>query len=261
MLGSYQFESLNGRHEEMKFLQQRARLRLDTFVELIGKHGFKNGDRVLEIGTGQGIRSRLIAEAAPNSEVIGLDRSDEMIEQARATAYPKNLTFQLGDVYGLDFPNEAFDFVYARLVFMHLTDPMRALGELMRVLRPGGRILIEDADRDCMLFEPRPENFSRFWDLVQDGQRRLGGDPNVGRKLASLLTLSGMRNIKPEVQPYIQGGDEILFLAKTLMPSLNKYLDLSDQDFGQKAIDELVALSEKPEAFMYHMWFVVSGQK
>lgn len=46
-------------------------------------------------------------------------------------------------------------------------------------------MLIEDADRNCMFFEPEPDNFSTYWKLIQEGQRRLGGDPNVGRRLAT----------------------------------------------------------------------------
>ena len=157
--GSYQFEKLEGRHQEASFLAERASMRLDTFVEVIKKHGLKNGDKVLEVGCGQGIRSALIAKNFPQCHVTAIDRSAELLmmahERSSAESY-SNLKFQEANLYELPFADDSFDFIYVRLVFMHLDKPHAALESLKRVLKPGGRILIEDADRDCMFFEPTP---------------------------------------------------------------------------------------------------------
>ncbi|OYZ13359.1 MAG: hypothetical protein B7Y39_17900 [Bdellovibrio sp. 28-41-41] len=257
-LGSYQFEQLEGRFHEAQMLSERAQMRLDGFPDLLKRHGYPSEGQVLEIGTAQGIRARIMAELYPNTQVTAIDRSPDLLNIA---SHRMNLNFKQADVYELPFPDNHFDFVYARLVFMHLHDPISALKNILRVLKPGGRLLIEDADRDCMFFEPAPASFKTFWTKVQDGQRKLGGDPNVGRKLTPYFKQLGFSQIQTEVQPIIGSGPDIEFLVKTLMPSLNIYLDPLDRPDGERAIDDLYNLSQLPEASFSHFWFVVSGEK
>ncbi len=260
--GSYQFEKLESRDKEAIFLAERAQLRIEGFTDLLVRHKIPSEGRLLEVGCAQGIRSRLIAKHFSHLEIVGIDRSEELLQAARHQNQDlANLSFEQADLYELPFADESFDFIYARLVFMHLAEPSRAIQSLKRVLRPGGRILIEDADRDCMFFEPAPPSFSRFWQKVQKGQRRLGGDPNVGRKLASLLKEAALQKVQIETQPIIGGGNEIEFLVRTLLPSLNIYLEPQDRDEGELAIRDLLELSKDPRASFYHFWFVVSGEK
>lgn len=258
--GSYQFENLESRHIEASFLSERTKLRLDGFGNLVTRHGLRLRDKVLEVGTAQGIRARLIAERFPQCQVVGIDRNSELLVEARELNIP-NLHFQEADVYDLPFEDASFDFVYARLVFMHLTDPMRALRSIFRVLRKGGRVLIEDADRDCMFFEPAPQSFRAFWEKVQAGQARLGGDPNVGRRLAPYMKEIGFCDLNIEAQPIVGSGTDIEFLARTLMPSLNCYLRTEDRGEGERAIQDLYELAKDPRATFYHFWFAVSGEK
>lgn len=261
-LGSYQFEKLEGRHHEANLLAERAHMRLAGFPDLLRKNRFPVRGQILEVGTAQGIRARLMAELYPETHITAIDRSDELLNVAKETHIDlKNLSFQTADVYQLPFADASFDFIYARLVFMHLSDPLLALVELKRVLKSGGRLLIEDADRDCMFFEPQPPSFAPFWKNVQDGQRRLGGQPNIGRQLSPLLKQSGFQNTQIEVQTLLGTGDEIEFLTRTLMPSLNLYLNPDDRAEGARAIEDLARLAQNPLATFYHFWFVVTGEK
>jgi SAM-dependent methyltransferase len=264
MKGSYQFEALESRQKEAAFLAERAQLRLDEFPALLKRHGYPSSDRTLEVGCGHGIRTRIMAQLFPNTHVTGLDRSTELLDLARRDPESglANLTFNSGDLYELPYADDTFDFVYARLVFMHLQNPHQALKELRRVLRPGGRILIEDADRDCMFFEPAPLSLLDFWRNVQEAQRKLGGDPNVGRRLAPYLKENDFVNLNIETQPIIGSGNEIRFLVQTLLPSLNLYQQSAlERSQGEAAIQDLARLAEDPRATFYHFWFVVSGQK
>ncbi len=259
MKGSYQFEKLEGRFVEANRLSERAQLRLETFIPLLRRHEIPETGRGLDVGCGQGIRTQMMTLSFPGLHITGIDRSEELLAQARRLSPGPD--YQQADLYELPFPDETFDFVYARLVFMHLEDPLRALRCLQRVLKSGGRILLEDADRDAMFFEPAPCSFADFWKKVQDGQRRLGGDPNVGRKLAPYLKTLEFCGVRPEAQPIMGAGPEIEFLARTLMPSLNTYLAEEDRPQGEKAICDLEDLSKDPRATFYHLWHVVSGIK
>jgi SAM-dependent methyltransferase len=260
MKGSYQFEKLEGRKDEATFLAERAKMRLSDFPSLLLKHGASNNGTMLEVGCGQGIRTQIISQTFPLAKVIGIDRSQELLAQA-LDKQTNNLSFLEADLYHLPFSDESFDFIYARLVFMHLNNPMDALSSLFRVLKKGGKILIEDADRDCMFFEPAPKSFAPFWKKVQAGQRRLGGDPNVGRKLAPYLKELGLKNVMVDALPILGGGSDIDFLARTLLPSLNIYLIPEDRKQGESAIQDLKELARNPFAMFYHFWFAVSGEK
>jgi len=259
---SYQFEDLEGRQTEAMHLAERAQLRLEGFIELLARHEFPPQGRILEVGCGQAIRTKLMAEHHPEARIVGLDRSPELLQAAQSSlAGLSQVDLVEGDLYDLDFAEASFDFVYARLVFMHLCDPLRALASLQRILRPGGRILIEDADRDCMFFEPRPPSFPSFWQKVQEGQSRAGGDPNVGRRLAPYLKEANFTDVRIEAQPIIGDGRDIAFLTRTLMPSLNHYLEPEDRAGGALAINDLAMLALDPRATFYHLWFAVSGTK
>lgn len=78
---------------------------------------------------------------------IGLDATEAMLEEARALSDQQKLTnveWQLGDAYRLPFPEASFDIVTSRFAFHHLQNPGDALGEMIRVCKPGGRILLCD---------------------------------------------------------------------------------------------------------------------
>jgi ubiquinone/menaquinone biosynthesis C-methylase UbiE len=102
--------------------------------------------RVLDIGTGTGHTA--LALAPHVSEVIGLDLTEEMLVEARKLANAKgigNVSFQAADVHRL--PSEldgSFDLVTCRRAAHHFSDIDRALREMVRTLRPGGLLLIDD---------------------------------------------------------------------------------------------------------------------
>lgn len=258
--GSYEFENLESRHLEKSFLAERTRMRLEGFPDLLRRHGYPPAGRVLEVGTAQGVRAKLMARHFPNSSVVGLDRSAALLKVARENLEESNLSFVEGDLHFPPYPDPSFDFIYARLVFMHLQDPLAAMLSLKRTLRPGGRLLIEDADRDCMFFEPAPASFAGFWNKVQEGQRRMGGNPNIGRLLTSLFKQAAFAEINTELQPIVGDGEEIEFLVRTLMPSLNLYLEPEDRASGESAIRDLHFLAQNPCATFTHVWFAVSGR-
>ena len=259
---SYDFDLLQRPDLEAARLEARSQLRLSGFPDLLQRHGLPKTGRVLEVGCGLGLRTSIMAQLSPDADVIGIDRSEELLERARSKlGATKNLSFEKADIYELPFPTATFDFVYARLVFMHLTRPLSALQSILAVLKPGGRLLIEDADRDCMFFEPAPQNFASYWKLIQDGQRKLGGNPNVGRHLAPYLKEAGFEDLNIEVQPIVGDGEDIGFIVRELLPSLAHYLEPQDQASCEAIVNDLHSLAQDSRATFFHFWFAVSGAK
>lgn len=102
------------------------------------------GMRVLDAGCGTGNFS--LKMAALGATVEGIDLSEPMIgyakEKAAASPYAGQLHFQVGDLYALPFADESFDAVLSMAAFEFIHEDQRALDEFMRVVKPGGRVLI-----------------------------------------------------------------------------------------------------------------------
>lgn len=113
----------------------------ETLVRLqkiVAGLGIKPGARVLDVGTGTGVLLPLLLER--ESQVVALDFSWEMIKRANAKGYP--IAYVQGDVQRLPLKDGSFDWVICNAVFPHFLDKFRALSEIRRVLREGGRMVI-----------------------------------------------------------------------------------------------------------------------
>ncbi len=106
-------------------------------------------ERILDVGCGTGEFARMAIARFPTLTVVGLDATPAMLEQARAklAGYPR-VSFQTGDVDALPFVEGRFDAVVCANVFHHLRNPQQALQECVRVLRPGGQLVVVDWCRD-----------------------------------------------------------------------------------------------------------------
>jgi ubiquinone/menaquinone biosynthesis C-methylase UbiE len=102
-------------------------------------------DDVLDVACGPGFLTMAFAERC--SEAIGLDATDHWLGRASAEAARRglaNVRFQAGDATALPFPDARFDVVACRAAFHHFPEPARVLAELVRVAKPGARLVIAD---------------------------------------------------------------------------------------------------------------------
>lgn len=101
-------------------------------------------DRSLDVGCGSGSLTMLLA--ARSERAVGVDPAPRMIEQAKGKRGDAPASFLVASAEALPFPNGSFDFASASLTLHHWRDAERGLGEIGRVLRPGGRVAIADID-------------------------------------------------------------------------------------------------------------------
>lgn len=107
----------------------------------------KNNIRALDLGTGAGFFAFLLDELG--IEVVGIDYSQEMIDEANINKKElgkDKITFKRMDAMNLEFEDESFDFIITRNVTWTLPDPKKAYEEMVRVLKPNGRLLNFDAN-------------------------------------------------------------------------------------------------------------------
>jgi phosphatidylethanolamine/phosphatidyl-N-methylethanolamine N-methyltransferase len=111
-------------------------------INALQRMGIKSGDRVLEVGIGTGINASLYPR---DCVVTGIDLSGPMLEKARERVLRKgldNVRLLEMDAANLKFPDNTFDIVYAPYVISVVPDPVAVAREMLRVCRPGGRIVI-----------------------------------------------------------------------------------------------------------------------
>lgn len=114
--------------------------------------GLRREDRLLDVGCGTG-GAVLAAARRPVERACGIDVSPGMIERARANAGDlTNVDFRGADAEAIPYPDGAFTVVVCTNSFHHYSDPARALGEIRRVLRPSGRLVLVDPDRGGCLW-------------------------------------------------------------------------------------------------------------
>ena len=111
--------------------------------------------RVLDLATGTGDIALLFADAVgPKGSVVGVDFCADMIEQARARAknHRPNLTFDVGDAMNLRYADNSFDVASISFGIRNVDDPVKALREMKRVVRPGGRAIVLEFGQPAGLF-------------------------------------------------------------------------------------------------------------
>ncbi|WP_301676324.1 methyltransferase domain-containing protein [Methanoculleus methanifontis] len=117
--------------------------------ELIEKLALAGGERVLDLGCGEGKVTAEIAARLSSGSVLGLDLSRDMIAFSRAHLPPEwypNLRFVEGDMLGLQF-NEEFDVVFSSAALHWVADHGRVFQGISRALRPGGRVFLQMGGR------------------------------------------------------------------------------------------------------------------
>jgi ubiquinone/menaquinone biosynthesis C-methylase UbiE len=130
---------------------------------------------------------------------MGLDRESSQIELAQRAAQSKgisNVRFDVGSVYELPLPDASVDVVFAHAVFEHLREPLAALGEIRRVLVPGGLLALRSPDWGGFLLAPESEQLTAAITYYQNLQIRSGGDVHVGRKFPALLRKAGFNALE-----------------------------------------------------------------
>ena len=100
--------------------------------------GVKDGDRVLDVGTGTGALASALEAATTSSEVTGIDPSEGFIGSAKKNVKSARMRFEVGDAQALQFKDASFDQTMALLVMNFVPDHTKAIGEMRRVTRPQG---------------------------------------------------------------------------------------------------------------------------
>ena len=120
-----------------RFMGRWSRLLAPAFIAFAG---VKNGDRVLDVGTGTGSVAAAVEASMPASEIVGIDPSEGFIAYAQKNAKSNRVRFEVGDAQALKLKDASFDNVLASLVMNFIPDHNKAIAEMRRVTRPQGMV-------------------------------------------------------------------------------------------------------------------------
>lgn len=155
-----------------------------------------NGVRLLDFGCGPGsITADLAQYVGVEGRIVGIDNSADAIAIANRDAAAPGVEYRQASVYALPFPDASFDIAYGHQVLQHLGNPVSALREVSRVLRPGGLIAIRDADFGSMTHHPHYPALDTWLDLYAQVARSNGGEPDAGRRLPEWARQAGFVDI------------------------------------------------------------------
>ena len=186
--------------------------RLEHQAVFIGERalrGFaaREGDVVLDLGTGIGAMVSQLLRHFPGIRVVGLDRQRSALQTAQAN-HPQAI-FVVGDAMELPFPDGAFDHVHGSWIIEHVPDQLGALREVRRVLRTGGTCLFLEVDNASLRTVPEyPEIVTVMTALNQAQVAADAGDPFIGQRLGDLLRAAGFSNVESRPLAIVGSADD-----------------------------------------------------
>jgi SAM-dependent methyltransferase len=156
------------------------------------------GAWLLDCGCGPGSITLGLARLVAPGGVIGVDREPSQVAAAvRAASGGRgsNARFLAAEADRLPFADASFDAVFSHALLEHLADPVGALREFRRVLRPAGRVGVCSPDWDGFVLAPDSAEVRRALAVYAGMQRSNGGDPGAGRRLGDHLAEAGFTGI------------------------------------------------------------------
>jgi ubiquinone/menaquinone biosynthesis C-methylase UbiE len=251
--------------------------RLEVQAKILGGSEFlpllHAGMRVLEVGCGTGAVAREVASKVTPGEVIGIDREEAQVETARQLAAEqdvRNVHFLRGDASALDYPEASFDAAYCRFVLEHVPNPKGVLGEMYRVVKPGGWVCAYEWEAGCFITYPESIAIAQVWQSIYHLQETLGGDPYVGRKLYGIFQEIAFGEVRAEgrawtitaqdqeqLARYVEGAQEII--RQTSHRLLAE--QLATPEGVKQAQAEYEQLLASKSAFVFHGFCRAIGKK
>ncbi|MFD2473872.1 class I SAM-dependent methyltransferase [Amycolatopsis silviterrae] len=168
------------------------------------------GRSVLDVGCGPGTITVDIARRVAPGEVLGIDLSEAVLEQARAHAEREgvaNVRFERADITtAADLGR--FDIVHAHQVLLHLTEPVEALRRMLKLAKPGGVVAARDTDYAAAFWWPADPRLDRWLEVYRAVAHGNGAEPDAGRRLLAWARAADARDVTPSASIWCHSTPE-----------------------------------------------------
>ncbi|WP_409343619.1 class I SAM-dependent methyltransferase [Paenibacillus sp. MBLB4367] len=266
---TYNFQNVSiGAEAESLRLKEQASMGWEKEYRTLKWFGLEDGMKVLEVGSGPGFVTEKLLAALPKSQITALDVDDVLLEKAKQmlSHIPESrLTFIKASVYNTELPDNHYDFVIARLIFLHLHDPLQAAEEISRVLKPGGKLIIIDIDDGVFgAIQPELVVLPSILKKLSQLQASKGGNRHIGRSLPRILSNSGFTDV--DMEAIVQHSDLHSIEGFKRQFDINRFSGfykngtITQYEFEElnKSYDNFVS---SPEAHAMMVFFMACGTK
>lgn len=167
------------------------------------------GASLIDVGSGPGSITIELAQRLGVDRVLGIDGAAEAVDYAREAARAAGLDvrFEQGDLYALPFDDASLDIAHAHQVLQHLGNPVGALREMARVVRPGGVIAARDIDAGGVLIHPLSPELARWLELYVSIPLANGGEARAGRRLLQWAHDAGLDDVTATASTWLFTAD------------------------------------------------------
>jgi ubiquinone/menaquinone biosynthesis C-methylase UbiE len=225
---------------------------------------YPGGHSVLEAGCGVGAQTVVLARNSPGAAITAIDISEESLNKAQRkceAAGIDNVTFDVQDINGMQYDDESFDHVFVSFVLEHMSDPVKTLRELKRVLKEGGTLTVIEGDHGSAYFHPDSRAARQAISCQVQLQADSGGNAKIGRTLHPLLVQAGFKS--PYVTPRMVYADDSkpmlmdAFTRRTFTAMVEGVRDkavsagLIDEDTFDQGVRDLYRTAEPGGTFNY----------
>jgi len=214
---------LRGGREGYERLRLLARARRADTLALFDLAAVQPGWRCLDVGCGGGEVAFEVARlVGPSGYVTGLDMNEVSLDLARGAAADRgvgNAEFRVADVNEWREP-AAYDLVYCRFLLHHLRRPVDLLARMWEAVRPGGVLVVEDADFDGLFCDPPNDGFAFYAGLYPRVLARRGGDHTAGRKLRRHALEAGVPEPRLRLAQGVQSAGDTKYLPLTTLEGI-----------------------------------------
>jgi SAM-dependent methyltransferase len=242
-----------GGEEGAKRLHVLSRAMKPASMSLLGRAGLVPGFEVLDAGCGSGDVTLEIARiTGSDGRVVGIDMDESILHFARSASdicgFP--VEWRCSCVEELE-EERSFDMVYARFLLSHLPDPAGTLRRMLKAVRPGGRVVIEDIDIGTHVYWPINTSFQRYIDLYVEAGRKKGVDPDIGPRLPGLMVDAGFEDIDVSISmPVFLSGEGKSIARLTLADIADTVIELGlcNRSEIDQLLSELHAYETDPKS-------------
>lgn len=200
--------------------------------------------QILSIGCGTGTIECQMAQYWPNAYIKAIDSSQAQIDISRDKAASlglKKITFIFQDANDLIYEN-SFDLVYARLLLIHVQDPVSVLKRMERAAKPGALIICEEISSSSFHCEPPNEFYAKAFQLTQEIAQEKKVDYDIGVKLPGYMADLGLTLVRFSRQEPDRAN---LNVKKQLFLSLTEAKPKLPANFDGQSLDTLLGELEK----------------